>query len=37
MEQEMNNTDKIALSHKMYQCIFNLTASKLTELEDHPM
>lgn len=29
MEQEMKNTDKIAVSAKMYHCFSNLTASKL--------
>lgn len=35
MEQEMKNTDKIAVSGTMYQCFSNLIASKLTELEGH--
>lgn len=37
MEQEMKNAVKTALADKMYQYTLNLMASKLTELEDHPM
>lgn len=37
MEQEMKNTAKIAISGEMYQCFFNLMASKPIELEDHAM